>query len=379
MYLDFTIYPRDSKAHGKIYYVRFRNPDTGERLSGISSKCNTIKGANKWAIKQLQSGISTQKSNLNFSNFTKDWFIWGKCDYIKLMLSKGNRFSRSHADNRRGFLLNHLQPYFGKMKLSEITVQSIESFIVNMQKANYSSSTINSAFSTLSSILKEAHRQGIIKENPILKVQSVVKKSKKKDIIPHSIAQKLLLPENMGIYWDNNPFHYLFNLVAFTTGLRQAEILALRRIDIKNDYLTITHTWDRKYGLKRPKYESERIIPLPDFTLIQISQYLLGMESKDPEALLFSQESNLYKAIDHKKINAAFSNALSKTDLDLDKLTITFHSWRHTFNTLMRGNISDEKLRKITGHKSDKMTDHYTHYDISNYEDVRLEQNKLLA
>lgn len=378
MYSQFTIYPRKSKTRGKIYYVRFREPDSGERLSGVSSGQTTKKAANNWAIKQISSGKIARKSHLNFSKFTKNWFIWNKCPYIALRLRKGKRFSRSHADGRRRILLKHLIPYFGNMKLSDIKVQSIEAFLVRMQKLGYSSSSINSFYSTLSSIMKEAYRQGIITENPIEKVQPFTKKSKKKDIIPLEIAQKLFLQKNIDQYWNNSSFHYLFNLIAYTTGLRQGEILALRRKDIEADYIKVVNTWDRKYGLKSPKYESDRFIPLSIFTLEKVQVYLSNMKSKEPEALLFSQSFNIYKAIDHKAINSAFKKAISNTELDLSKLNITFHSWRHTFNTFMRGKVSDTKLRKITGHSSEKMTDHYTHFDISNFEDVRQEQNNLI-
>lgn len=367
---------RTSKKYGKIYYVRFRDPETGERMTAVSSGKTTKKAADKWAIAQLSSGNVTRKSKHNFSQYTKNWFVWDECAYIKLMLGKGKRFSRSYADNRRGFLLNHLVPYFGKMKLTEISVQSIEEFITSLQDLEYSSSTINSAFSTLSSIMKEAYRQGVIQENPVEKVQSVVKRTEKKDIVPLPIARQLFQEENMAAYWDNSLFHYLFNLIAFTTGLRQAEILALRRMDIKDEIINVEHTWDRKYGLKRPKYESERFVTVPDYTLHHIQRYLVSMSDKSPEALLFCG-TNENKAIDHKTINKAYFNALGKTDLDLETLNISFHSWRHTFNTLMRGNIPEDKLRKITGHKSEKMSDHYTHYDKNSFEDVREQQNKL--
>lgn len=100
------------------------------------------------------------------------------------------------------------------------------------------------------------------------------------------------------------------------------------------------------------------------------------MTDKSPEALLFCG-TNENKAIDHKTINKAFFNALGKTGFELETHNLSFHSWRHSFNTLMRGNIPEDKLRKITGHKSEKMSDHYTHYDMDSFEDVRQEQNKL--
>jgi integrase len=40
---------------------------------------------------------------------------------------------------------------------------------------------------------------------------------------------------------------------------------------------------------------------------------------------------------------------------------ITFHSWRHFLNSVIRGRVPDEKLRLMTGHQTEKMTENYTH------------------
>jgi integrase len=51
---------------------------------------------------------------------------------------------------------------------------------------------------------------------------------------------------------------------------------------------------------------------------------------------------------------------------------ITFHSWRHFFNTTLRAsNVPDSKLQELTGHKTDSMTAHYTQFDIGDFKDVR--------
>ncbi len=374
MYSQYTLYPRKSKLHGKIYYVRFRDPDTGIRLSPKSSGKKTKGAANNWAIQQIKQG-KIKSTKYNFTTYTANWFIWEKCPYIKLMRSKGKRFNRSYADGKRCILVKHLLPYFGNYDLSKINVPIIEKFLLTLIDKGYSSSTISSIYYTLSIILKEAYRQDIIEKNPMLKIENVKKVTAKKDIIPKQIADEIFSLKNKDKYWDNE-FHFLFNLIAYTTGLRQGEILALQKCSIEDNYINVKYNWDRKYGLKSPKYNSNRIIPLPSFTKTCIDNYILKNGITDDEMLLFHGE-DFYKAIDHKAVNKHFKKALEKTDLDLSTLNITFHSWRHTFNTIMRGNISDEKLRKITGHKSEAMTDHYTHYNNEAFNDVRIAENKI--
>ena len=58
---------------------------------------------------------------------------------------------------------------------------------------------------------------------------------------------------------------------------------------------------------------------------------------------------------------------------------ITFHSWRHFFNTLLRGKIHDAKLRALTGHRTLEMTEHYTKFRLEDFTDVVKVQNEFLS
>ena len=382
MYSQFTLFPRKSKRHCQIYYVRFRDSDTGERLTPTSSGKTNKSAATQWAIDQLRKGDITQKSKLSFREFTKNWFVWGKCPYISLMLSKGHSFSHSHADGRRRTLINHLLPYFLGMKLSAIDVNTIESFLANLGKKNYSPSTVNNAYYTLSIVLSEALRQGYIQSNPILKIKRIAPRAVEKGTIPLDLARKLFLADSINSIWNGNSFWFLFNQIAFTTGMRQGEICALRKVDVKDGYIEVNHTWDRKYGLKPPKYQSKRIITIPPLTTEWISKFLNREDrNADPCALLFHGKNSAFKAIDHKAINKHYYRALAIVGIPESRrleLNITFHSWRHTFNSLMRGNISDSKLRRLTGHRSEEMTEHYTHFNLEDFKDVIEIQKSLL-
>ena len=156
MYADFTFFPRKSKRYGLVYYVRFRDPNTGKRINPVSSG-QTTKGATKnWAIEQIKAGKIFKPTKYNFTAFTADWFIWDKCPYLKLNKSKGQEYSRSYADGKRSVLVKHLIPYFGKYNLSEINVPIVEKFLLLLIDKGYSSSTLSSIYYTLSVTIKEA-------------------------------------------------------------------------------------------------------------------------------------------------------------------------------------------------------------------------------
>lgn len=125
MRVDFTTFKRRLKGGRFLYYVRFYNKETRELITTRSSGKTKLKEAYDWAYQQIQEGeifTATSKQNPLFQTYTENWFLWDKCPFIKKQLVKGKRFSRGHADNRRGMLENHLLPYFGEMKLRDIKV-----------------------------------------------------------------------------------------------------------------------------------------------------------------------------------------------------------------------------------------------------------------
>ena len=62
------------------------------------------------------------------------------------------------------------------------------------------------------------------------------------------------------------------------------------------------------------------------------------------------------------------------------KRKLSFHVWRHFLNTLLRvSNVADSKVQSVTGHKTMKMTEHYTHFDTRQFTEIRDVQAGLLA
>jgi integrase len=51
---------------------------------------------------------------------------------------------------------------------------------------------------------------------------------------------------------------------------------------------------------------------------------------------------------------------------------MTFHTWRHFFNTMLRtSGITDAKVQAIVGHTNLKMTDHSTQFNVTEFTDVK--------
>jgi integrase len=82
-------------------------------------------------------------------------------------------------------------------------------------------------------------------------------------------------------------------------------------------------------------------------------------------------------------VYAGFKGALEKIGIgkaERERRGLTVHGWRHFLNTTLRmANVADSKVRKVTGHRSLKMTEHYTHFDSREFTEVRAVQAELSA
>jgi integrase len=86
--------------------------------------------------------------------------------------------------------------------------------------------------------------------------------------------------------------------------------------------------------------------------------------------------------IGRKGITDAFSSALCKIGIEKSeqkKRGLTFHSWRHFFNTsLLLADIPDVKVQAMTGHKSLAMTKRYTHLKNDDLNEITAIQENLI-
>ncbi len=83
------------------------------------------------------------------------------------------------------------------------------------------------------------------------------------------------------------------------------------------------------------------------------------------------------------RIRRDFDRALERIGISHEerlKRNLSFHAWRHFFNTLLRmSNVADSKVQSVTGHRSMSMTEHYTHFDTRKFTEIRDVQAELLT
>jgi integrase len=395
----FQLYKRDKSQGKKIYYCEFFD-ETGAKIKRVSTKQTSKAAARTWAIHQITHGLVHVQKDQKFSTYAQDWFVWDKCEYLKREINRRG-YRRSYADEQRGLLTNYITPCLGRYKLSQITVQRIEKWLFDIRdnqiipdskkddkeyikKKNASTSkatsTANRCLGVLKIMMKEALRLQLVSSDPAALVKKLKEVPKDKGLLTRDEVKTLFDPGTITEVWGKDLLFYAINILAATTGMRMGEVQALQRQYVFEDYIQIKHSWDRKYGMVAPKANSARAVSIPSYVSEILQQIITGRRAIGDESVIFQGKIE-GQPVDHRAIVKHLYSAMKNVEIDESARkdrNITFHSWRHFFNTFMRGKVSDAQLRKLTGHRTEAMTHHYDHQILEELKEVREIQNTIL-
>lgn len=155
----------------------------------------TKSAAERYCNELYRKGELIPKPGISFKDYTKYWWDWDKCAYIKRKLRTRNRYSSSHAASQRAALLRYIKPAFDKKKMTDITTGDIERWRESLVDAHgLSRVTANHILANLKVILREAARRQDIPYDPSAVVERYASDSREKGILSLDEARKLFAP-----------------------------------------------------------------------------------------------------------------------------------------------------------------------------------------
>jgi integrase len=316
-----------------------------------------------------------KKQTMTFEEFAAGWWDFATCKYLEWRqlsdpLSEGTIYmNKANTDN-------YLKGFFGKFQLGDITKDTVKEWFLDMNKKKLSASTINTALKTLRVMLDEAVNRGILTGNPAKEVKELKAEETKRVILTLEELKKLF-PKNWAGVWDNAVIYKAHKLAA-CTGMRISELRGLRGEYVFDDYIFVCGQYTRHGYKANTKTKQNRNIPIT----AAMRRELDGLILCNGEGFVFSEDGG--KApVTMERINRSFEKALGNIGIshaERLKRNLSFHAWRHFFNTVLRmNNVTDAKVQSVTGHRTRKMTDHYTHFDTRQFTEIRDVQTKLLT
>ncbi len=270
-------------------------------------------------------------------------------EIIDLFLASSKIKHRSYWDNESR-ARKHIAPYFGNLRLSDISIALIESFQSDLINKKLSNATINRIIYLLSAIFQYAilHDESI--RNPVRKIQKLKEGIKPTKVFTEDEIQRLLKAAD-----GNNTYQVMIGLGLYA-GMRASEVLGLewKDVDFNNGHIHICQIALEGNIFKATKSEKTRDIPLRSIlrNLLLNHQNVTGADG-------LVIKSGGGKPYHH--VQKIFGSLRSKAGIRED---LGFHGLRHTFATnATRLKVDVPTVQTWLGHSDIKTTMRYVHVD----------------
>jgi integrase len=361
MHQPWIVFQRpDGGKKGKVYYAEFWD-EAKRKYVGRSSTRKTSEAAARVQVEEwlADGAIPTTMEGETLAGFLAG-FWQDDSMYLELKKEHGRHMSALYVHNSRRGIEKYVVPFLKKkgqenLLLTATKTGIIEELKLHLSKRGLGPARVNGILKSVKVALGEAWRLGKIRENPAARVERLLDRPDERLILEiEEVKRFFSLP------WKDFRF-YAANLLTATAGLRLGEIRGLQHEDVRDGFVHVVHNWQDLEGLKPPKWGSIRDVPLLRETEKALRQ-LMADNPWEGETFVFygytpgaPPSSTLFR----EHYDAAL-RALGITKEEQRRRNLTFHGWRHWYNSMMRGKIDDYALRKLTGHSSAAMTEKYT-------------------
>jgi len=248
----------------------------------------------------------------------------------------------------------HIQPELGKIRLSQLRPEHLQSLYAQKLNSGLSRRTVQFAHSILHKVLGQALKWGLVVRN----VADLVDPPRVKRKAPETLSaeQAVQFLEQV----RSSRFYPMYCL-AFI-GLREGEILGLHieDFDVRNQTIAIRHAVQYLMGkglvITEPKTEkARRQIKLPDFVYKALLAHCAGLSRK--AGLMFTTANGT--PFSPRNLFRDYKEQLKAGNLP----DIRFHDLRHTTATLLLSqNVHPKVVQELLGHSQISLTmDTYSH------------------
>lgn len=317
-------------------------------------------GETKWASKR---GFKTKHDALkweaDFKARIDSSLDMSFAEFVKLYREERYpRLRETTSENKDYVLDKKILPYFGKMKLIDISTSDIVKWQNELLAykdpvtgKSYSSTYLKTVNNQFSAVMNYAMKYYGLRDNPVKRV-GYIGAQNAEEMHFWTTDQYLIFSEEVMC----EPLAYYCFEVLYWTGIREGELLALTMedFDFKKKTITINKSLKPVHGktiIGPPKTKnSYRTITMPDMLCDEMQDYFRMLYEPDKSERIFPvTKSYLYK---HMKKGCERAG--------IDKIRV--HDLRHSHvSLLIHLGFSPVEIAKRVGHESVHITFRYAH------------------
>jgi integrase len=280
-----------------------------------------------------------EKKTPLFSQVAQDWLKY-----------KRPNIRETTYENNQQVIKTHLV-MFNDMKISSITIVTIEKFFSYLQETGLKIATMRRIINTVNQIMGYAARHRMIDYNPVRDAERPRKRINDDD----ERIMKVIQPERIKEFLDavDDPKYRMMFLTAVMTGARQGELLGLKWCDVDFDkkQIHISRTYNHGRFFSPKTKQSRRSIDLAPIVVKELRIWKLASPANEHD-LVFPNDKGKPMTCNgyvHRPFHAAREKA------GLPKLR--FHDLRHTYASLLIAQGENIKyIQTQLGHATPMMT-----------------------
>jgi integrase len=370
----YSLYKKRIGTHG-YWYVRYWNERekrySVHRATGVeaSGKKERRAEAEKIALEMLPA-ISFNVSELTMLQYVNKFWQPDSPYFREHERVYGRKLSASYSKTHLDVIRLHVAPYppFARIGIEKLTAGLVRDWRLWLAERGASGTRINRASQAIRVPLRYAIERDEAKVDPFTKLPPAHEIKREKGVLTKKEVVSLI---NAPV---TDPKHRLAVLLGALCGMRLGEVRGLHWEDLDGDagVIHIRHNWQDLEGIKAPKCESSRDVPLP----AMVSRLAEACRGQSPGPLVFGRTDgkplcNGYfrLALIAELVAAGVNGVLCREgaaglvdDREQRRRNITFHSLRHTFVSLARmAGVGDFQAQALAGHKSAAMMERYSH------------------
>ena len=252
---------------------------------------------------------------------------------------------------------NDLDQFFifiGTLGLSgdpeDLTSHEVRAWIVSMLDNNISSVTVHRKISCLRIFYRYLRKEGLVHHDPLEKVVLPKRKKTLPVFVGEEALDNLLDKYDFGSSFEGIRNRTIIEML-YLTGMRRAELIGLRNLDIDLSSATLKVTGKRN---------KQRIIPIVKSFIVRIEEYIRIRDerfSSGPESWFFitSKGNKLYDKFVYNTVKSYLTMVTT-----IEKRSP--HILRHSFATHMLNKGADlNSIKELLGHANLSATQIYTH------------------
>ena len=205
----------------------------------------------------------------------------------KWLADAEDRLEPATVESYRQHFEDHIVPFIGSVKLSQLTVPAVREFMDRLRREKRSPAMVKRVIGDLGSILADAQERGLVAQNVVRSLNPHKKRRhaehrQKKQLkigvdIPAPDEIKAIVTHLKGRWRP-------VLLTAIFTGLRASELRGLRwaDVDLKKAKLEVCQRADRYNTIGNPKSASgKRTLPLPPIVVNTLREWKLNCPWSD--------------------------------------------------------------------------------------------------